>query len=223
MSRLNRNGVKKEIQASTDTPFPITYDNYYFLTKLEEVVMEEGESRSGDPQLTLKFKFKSADDNYTHTHTEYAIMEGDNRADDKLDWQDARIAHLYNCFMGENAHAKGKGIGAFKEDAADDGFEGNKHFFKALVANFNKDGENKAPIFKNGDAPVYFWLKLCYNSKGYTQLPFPNFCQRYVEGEDCILERKSREIYDKPKPDAPVAGGAAVVTTAPKSGLPKGF
>jgi hypothetical protein len=223
MSRLKRNGVSKDASAGKDTPFPVTFENYYHLAKLVNVVVNEGEDRSGNPSLTLDFHFKSPDDKFTFTHRDFPVKDGDNRADDKLGWQDDRMAHIYNTFAGENAHAKGKGIGQF--EAEDDGWEGNKLFFEALAKDFNGKGKEAKPVYQDEKGePIYFWLKMTYGNNGYLQLPFPNFMQKYVEGEECILQRGGKEIFEKPRPSIPGAGGASpAANITPNKSIPKGF
>lgn len=223
MSRLKRNGVNKDIKAGNETPFPISNEQYYHLAKLEKVVVNTTPTKDGDDSLTLDFHFASPDDKFSFVHRDYPIKEDDNRADDKYDWQDKRIAHIYNCFKGENAHAEGDGIGHFEGE--DDGWEGNKLFFEALAKDFNGDGKKAKPVYKDEKGePIYFWLKMTYNNKGYLQLPFPNFIQRYVEGEPCILQKGRKEVFEKPSANIPSAGGgnpAANIT--PSSNIPKGF
>ena len=197
-------GIDLEVRASSETLFPVSPENWKHVAVLTKVSVETNTNKDDEEYISLDFHFQSPNGDYNFTHKERAVESDDAKFDDKSKWCDQRMAHIYNAFMGVNAHTNvnGKGLGT-PDDATDASWEG---YFHALARDFNT-ARKGAEVFKDDKKkPLVVWLRLVYTKTGYLSLPFPNFIELYREDKPCLL-MKGKDSYEQPKKDNPFGGG----------------
>lgn len=198
-----RRAVAKEAVALNIVPFVISPEHWLHKALLVDVNYQLREGKK-DPEKTypvLNFVFRHIDHLKSPNDarvpmeivTEWPIT-GDDAAtvNKRLNWQDNRLAQLYNCFMGDNAHQNiALGEGEHGDPAAWEAFYAN------LADTFNK-GKNGNPIYKDENGNPYpIWLTLTYDPSGNTQLPFGNFIHLVRGAEPSYLRMRDKNEYIK--------------------------
>lgn len=224
-----RQAVKADLQTSNLKPFKVSKDkpfNIAYLVGVSEALTEK-------EKPMLKFHFVDQDSEQEHIHYEFEI-EGDSgklSAEKKQQAQDFHIAHLYNAFMGDGAHAKagknGSPIGTPFEGKEDGKlyqmteFE-FADFFKEVVAAF-ETGKNGNPVYKTEKGEVIpAWIKLVYDDRGRIQFPlFGNFFEIYREGRDCLLS--INPVYDRLEQPTSTKPNAIPITPQGNTVIAQGF
>jgi len=228
-----RKAVGTEVKGKNNVPFKVTVEKPFNLAAIESVSLSWRTNDDDEKIPSLVFVFHSENKERTHIHYENTI-DGDLgklTEGKRINAQDAHLAHIYNCFMGDGAHTtagpeksplgtvvgKIDGKKAILEDADYD------KFFESIVNSFNK-GRGGKPVFKTKEGkPIPFWLKLTYSPKGQLQVPlFNNFMDRYREGHDCLLTINPQ--YDRiQQPSAQNTNPLVATNVAATVVKPKGF
>lgn len=234
---MGRKAVGSDIQSKEIVPFEVSVEtpfNRAAITKVSVTTKEATES--DDEKSYLVFDFVHESGERFHRHYEFEVHKGMGQMseDDVVLNQDRKVAHLYNTFMGDGAHAKAANgthsLGTcFTKNA-----EGEvvpkaeaswKEFFSSVAKSFNTSNKG-GPVFKvDDDTFKTFWIKLTYDKNGKMQVPlFGNFVDEYREGVKCMLDIDPR--YDLlAKPSSSVSGVVVKpnVSVAASKAAPKGF
>lgn len=212
---MGRKAVKSNIEQDI-VRFEVTREkpfNVAVITKVYAEMYTSGDEEK--PRLT--FEITSPDGKRKQYYSEREITDGMGKmsADQVTANQDRKIAHVYNAFMGDGAHAKasnGHEIGTTFDEAGNALEESEEwiDFFKAVAKAFN-EGRDGKPVYLDKDGkPIPFWIKLTYDNKNKPQVPlFGNFISLWVKGQKPLLEID--ETYDKVE--------KAVATNLPKTAV----
>lgn len=206
-------GITKDTKASNNAPlivatkvendlrFPGGY-KFPIATLVNVVSNPALEKKDGSTSPVLQFIFKDKD-NRQYTHTEWEIEETDTKAEDKLNWLNVRIKHIYMSVFG--TFPEEEGIGEEATSWA--------NFFDLVAKAFN----SQIKVIGEGDKAkkvrVYSMSNLYYKLIYYkSRLGFPlspNFLEKVVENKPCTT-LSINPTYDKLEPqknNAPNIGG----------------
>ena len=235
MMRPGAVSVDKSIRTASFEVNPTKWLNKAILLEVVAEVLE-GED---DPDIkydTLTFIFRGeeyltmGDDPHVpmFVHREWAILKPTKKGhsiEKQCEWQDQRVAQLFDVFMGAGAHKKlngGKGIGAVEVMTW-------KNFFASVANSFNT-ARNAKPVYQSAEGkylPIY--LKLTYGDNGRLQLPFGNFVDTFKEGRAHLLRKEKDDRFERPasptsrRAAAGAAGGGSDAGAMPPTDLPDGF
>lgn len=228
-------GAATSNRSISTAPFDVSDENWKqraLLVKVEVTKLEsDDKSKSYD---VLAFTFRGVDyltkgDN-PHVplfiHREWVIdaeTTNGHTIEEQVQWQNDRLAHMFDVFMGMDAHKAlndGAGLGASEGGAWLD-------FFKSVANSFNT-GRNGKPIFANTEGrliPCY--LKLVYDRTGKVRIPLGNFLDIIDEKMPTNLRKNRGDVFTRPaKSGGRARSGASsndVGDSAPPSDLPPGF
>ena len=205
-------GITKETQGSSSVAIPapieLTTPNAQFKTgyefpvaKLVKVAFVPNKEMTvngvKEERPVLEMLFKDAK-NRQITHIEFPLEEGVDKFDEKLQWQQQRIMHIWEETLGLKA-LPADGIGTSATSFAE--------FFEDVAKQFNAVKHKEGDVEKVTYATVPLYIKLTYN-KDRVQLPmFPNFVQKAVgaDGKTVPVEKLViNPTYDKIKATANV-------------------
>lgn len=235
MRRPGAVNVDKSIRTAS---FDVNPNKWVQKAILSSVTSEmlEGDDDPDVKYPTLTFVFRGeeymtmGDDPHVpmFVHREWAVLKPTKKGhsiEKQCEWQDQRIAQLFDVFMGAGAHKKlngGKGIGAVEVMTW-------PNFFDSVANSFNA-ARNTKPVFQTAEGkniPVY--LKLTYGDNGRLQIPFGNFIDTFKEGRAHLLRKEKDDRFERPA--TPGSRRAAVGGSAgggsdvgmPPTDLPDGF
>jgi hypothetical protein len=177
--------------------FPVSNEKWLQTAIITSVsaYADEDKNKAGILEIT----FTSPNGDYEYKHQERPVTKGSNNhsAEAMSGWQLQRLCHIYNAFMGKDAHKNVKTKGRFLGDSEDNTWMG---FFKAVADDFNGAKEDK-PIYQDAEGKALeVWLKLTRSGdKGYLGLPFPNFIELKVEGRESLIAKGYKDVFEMPK------------------------
>lgn len=226
-----RRVIGKDTQGSNNIPFAVTKDNPFVIAKLVEVVVGESEEKK-NPYLLFHFTDKKGKQTYFHyeNFNNEPIEKksgGEISVEELNETQDRRIAHIFNTFMGTEAHSRvneGEGLGADADQTIEDDKEFAKAFFEAIANSFNT-ARAGGPVFNDAKGnPIYVWMRLVYNG-GRLGFPlYPNFLDVFEQGRPTYLRTGKSDVLTPPSK----GGNRSEITVdnadePADSGLPPGF
>lgn len=226
-------GINKETRGTAILPIPAAVKlpavtaqwktGYEFpIVRLLNVSFIENKeiTRGGVSETTsvLQFFFKDGKDRQ-FTHLEFPLDPSVNKYEEKVEWLNQRIKHLWDETIGEQ-HMPENGIGTGAKTFAE--------YFKAVAEAFKSVTYTKGEGESAKTLPLYpsvlLYLKLTYN-QDRLQLPmFPNFVQRAVGLDNSKLPCEGLLInpeYDAIEPKA--RQKAAPTTGYTNTGTNAGF
>ncbi len=185
-------GVTEDVKSSVKAPFEVSRQHPFNTAYLIDVVSEEVEFKKGDKantkQPVLKFTFASPDKTKQHVETYFEVDETDTKYNDKVDWFNQKMKHLYETFVPFKAFGGGNSWAEYFTSIAD--------AFNGTVREDGKEPVHK-PIYKN----KLVWLYLTYNNRGRLQIGFPNFVEAATDKnkeKPNTLFIKDKDVIDKP-------------------------
>lgn len=208
-------GISKDTVGGSTVPIPAPFEldkptaqyetGYHFpVARLSAVVyIPNKETKQGTRQV-LSFIFKD-EEKRQYNHIEFPIDETDAKFEDKLEWLQQRMKHIWDETIGESLFpADGLGLNA----------ETFGELYEDVAKKFNsvKTGEGDLAVATYTKTPVY--IKLTYN-KDRVQFPlFPNFLQRAQVGGKTVPVTKliitpSRDKIKPPTASTAAYGGGA--------------
>tara|TARA_R110000824_G_scaffold189012_2_gene370419 strand:- start:36 stop:755 length:720 start_codon:yes stop_codon:yes gene_type:complete len=223
-----RKAVSADVGRS-NVPLEVTPANPFNIVALDEVKLNWKTDDDGVKTCHVSFAFYNKTKERSHFHYENMIDGDIGRLTEKkrLDAQDAHFAHMFNCYMGDGAHAtagpNGSRLGGVLNAIPADAGEGYKatvqeeadydKFLASIVHSFNTGRAGKPIWLKADGAKIPTWLKVVYSPKGKLQVPlYNNFLEKVVEGKRHLLvinpmydavQQPSQESMAKP--NTPVA------------------
>lgn len=133
-------------------------------------------------QWSIDLQFESLDGVYAYQHTLFAPGDTDEKAEQKERWNNDRILHFYEAYMGANTGVTALAIGKVLN-----GSESTWENYYKGIANVFNTGKAGKPVFQDADANIPVRIKLTRSASGKNpnrlQMPlFGNVIERVIEG-----------------------------------------
>lgn len=126
-----------------------------------------------EPKPVLEFLFKDAKDRQL-THIEFPIDDDDAKFDQKMEWLNQRLKHIWDEAIGAQSFPD-EGLGSNANNFAE--------FYEDVALQFNKVKTSQEADAKTVYSQRPLYIKVVYN-RNRLQFPlFPNFLQRAKNGD----------------------------------------